>query len=117
MTFKKEYNKNMDELHIFNCNFLFDCNFISLSRDIVLGFENGDLINIIYFQASENFDLDRNSLSKISQINLKLNITSDILILNCELVITTSIRSILKSVNVNKANNYGLSDIYEEIVI
>lgn len=91
MRFKLDYDEFSDVLIIFNTKYwIFKRNF-NLNPNVSLIFDNeNQIVFIEILKASRLFKIDKSSLSKIDSLNLKITITNEVIIFNCEIIILTT---------------------------
>ena len=101
MRFKLDYDEFSDVLIIFNTEYwIFKRNF-NLNPNISLIFDNeNQIVFVEILNASRLFKIDKSSLSKIDSLNLKITITDEVIIFNCEIIILTNYMIISKFLDV-----------------
>lgn len=110
MNFKFEYDEYLDELLIFTTKYYDFIKNFNLNPNISLIFnKDNQIIFIEILQASRLFKADKKSLSKLDSLNLKLTITEDVIIFNCEIIIPTAIKPISKFLDVVICNLCNLN--------
>lgn len=110
MNFKFEYDEYLDELLIFTTKYYDFIKNFNLNPNISLIFnKDNQIIFIEILQASRLFKADKKSLSKLDSLNLKLTITEDVIIFNCEIIIPTAIKQISKFLDVVICNLCNLN--------
>lgn len=118
MRFKLDYDEFSDVLIIFNTEYwIFKRNF-NLNPNISLIFDNeNQIVFIEILNASRLFKIDKSSLSKIDSLNLKITITDEVIIFNCEIIILTTYMIISKFLDVVICNFCSLNQQTFEIAI
>ena len=118
MRFKLDYDEFSDVLIIFNTKYwIFKRNF-NLNPNISLIFDNeNQIVFIEILNASRLFKIDKLTLSKIDSLNLKITITNEVIIFNCEIIILTTYMVISKFLDVVICNFCALNQQTFEIAI
>jgi len=118
MRFKLDYDEFSDVLIIFNTEYwIFKRNF-NLNPNISLIFDNeNQIVFVEILNASRLFKIDKSSLSKIDSLNLKITITDEVIIFNCEIIILTNYMIISKFLDVVICNFCVLNQQTFEIAI
>lgn len=118
MRFKLDYDEFSDVLIIFNTEYwIFKRNF-NLNPNISLIFDNeNQIVFVEILNASRLFKINKSSLSKIDSLNLKITITDEVIIFNCEIIILTNYMIISKFLDVVICNFCVLNQQTFEIAI
>lgn len=118
MRFKLDYDEFSDVLIIFNTEYwIFKRNF-NLNPNISLIFDNeNQIVFVEILNASRLFKINKSSLSKIDSLNLKITITDEVIIFNCEIIILTNYMIISKFLDVVICNFCSLNQQTFEIAI